>query len=94
MKLHPITPHAETFRLAVESGDCSRAEAVLREYVAWFRSGPRTLQEIEAARNLFEWGVQAATSRKAHLAEELMFLTRVFDGYVPPRRSHTWRLDG
>ena len=94
MTIEPTTLHAEMFRLAIESGDCSRAEAALQEYLAWFQSGPQTLEEVETARNLFNWGVQAAMARKANLAEEWMTMKRVVDGYVPPRRSQPWCLDG
>ncbi len=90
---HPPDPE-QAFRAAVEAHDLSRAESALRQYVEWFRSRPRTLQEVGDARNLFAWGVQVTTAHKARVAEELILLTKVLNAYAPRKRSHTWRLQG
>ncbi len=84
----------ETFRSALEAHDFPRAEAALQEYVTWFKSGSRSLQEIESARNLFKWGIEVTSARKVRIAEELMRLKRVFDAYLPNRHSQTWRVIG
>ncbi len=89
-----LTHHANKFRLAVESRDFSLAQTALREYVACFRSCSRTLREVEEARSLLQWGIQATKVNRAQIAEEMMLLKRVFDAYKPARRFHTWRVDG
>jgi hypothetical protein len=85
---------ASSFRAAVEAQDFSLAQTALAEYVKRFRSTNRTLQEVEEARTLLEWGVQAAKAQKAQMAEELMLLKRVCDAYGSSRPFHTWRLEG
>jgi hypothetical protein len=87
-------PSEQTFRSALAAHDFSRAEAALREYVAWFRSSPRTVQEIESAKDLFKWGIEVTSARKMGIAEELMRLKNIFDAYVPNRRSQTWHVIG
>jgi hypothetical protein len=89
-----LAQHANQFRSAVEAGEFSLAQTALREYVACFRSCPRTLLEVESARNLLQWGIRITKSHKAQIAEELMLLKRVFDAYKPAGRVHTWRIDG
>ena len=89
-----LTRHAEQFRSAIEGHDFALAQTALQDYINCFRSCPRTLPEIEDARNLLQWGIRLTTSQKAQIAEELMLLKRVFDAYRTPRRSSTWRLDG
>jgi hypothetical protein len=89
-----LTQHAETFRAAVEMQDFSRAQASLREYVIGFRSRPRTSAETEDARRLLQWGIDATNALKAQMVEELMLLKRFFDAYGPPKRTHTWRIEG
>ena len=54
----------------------------------------RTLREVEEARSLLQWGIQATKVNKAQIAEEMMLLKRVFDAYKPARRFYTWRVDG
>lgn len=85
---------AEQFRSAVEARDFTLAQTALQEYVDHFRSRSRTLPEIEEAKRLFEWGITATKTEKAQMVEDLMLLKRVFDAYGPPRRFHTWRLEG
>ena len=86
--------HEETFRSAVEAHDFPRAEAALREYVTWFKSASRSREEIESARDLFEWGVGVTCARRVQIAEELMRLRTVLDAYQPPTRVETWRVIG
>jgi hypothetical protein len=89
-----LAQYANQFRSAVEARHFSLAQTALRDYVACFRSCTRTLREVEDARKLFEWSIQATKAHKAQMAEELMLLRRVFDAYRPARRPHTWRLEG
>jgi hypothetical protein len=89
----PAISPEESFRLAFAAEDLSSVEAAARQYLAWFQSQSRTLAEIAAARDLFQWGAQAAVKRKECLAEELARLTVVFATYRPPRISNTWHLD-
>ena len=89
-RLHP----EEIFRSAVEAHDFPRAEAALQDYVTWFRSARRNRQEIESARDLFQWGVSVTSAHRARLAGELMRLKRVFDAYLPRKRTQTWRIVG
>ncbi len=93
MTLSALTLEAEAFRSAVEAGDFPSAEAALQDYVTRFQSERRTLQEVECARDLFEWGVQVTQANQANMAGELMLVTKVSTGYVPPRRRRTWSLD-
>jgi hypothetical protein len=88
-----LSCHAEKFRSAVDAHDYPLSQRALQEYVICFRSCSRTLPEVEDARNLLQWGVQATIARKAGLAEELMLLKSVFDAYGRPRRFHTWHLE-
>ena len=94
MSSNRLPVHAEAFRSAVEQHDFVLAGQALQEYIACFRSGTRTAQEIEDAKHLFEWGVQITRTHEARLPEELMLLKRVFNAYGAPRRVHTWRLEG
>ena len=96
MKLDSISsssPHAARLWLALESNDSARAHAALTEYLAWFRSAPRTPEEVDGARQLLESGVEAAKDQRLQIVEKLHRLTRVFDNYVPPRNPHAWHLD-
>jgi hypothetical protein len=94
MSPRPFTSPSDAFRTAVEARDFVRAQQHLQEYFTWFRSGPRTAHEMEQARDLLEYGLQITRARKAGISEELMLLRSVFDAYRPPRRFHTWRLEG
>lgn len=85
---------AEAFRTAVEAHDLSLAQNALQEYIKCFRSYSRTLAEIEDAKSLLQWGVEATKAHKAQIAEELMLLGRVCDAYGSPKPCHTWRLEG
>ena len=87
------TKGAEAFRSALEAHDFVRARKALEEYLAWFRSGPRTVDEIRKARDLFEWGVRNTTAQKARISEDLMILKSVLEAYGPRPRSSTWRLE-
>jgi len=89
-----LTQHAEAFRTAVEARDFFRAQTVLREYVDRFRSRSRDLAETEDAKRLLQWGIEATKAHKAQVVEELMLLKRFFDAYGPPKRNHTWRIEG
>ena len=89
-----LDQQANAFRAAVEAQDLTLAQAALLEYVKCFRSFNRTLQEIEEARTLLLWGIQAAKTQKANMAEELMLLKRVCDAYGSLRPFHTWRIEG
>jgi hypothetical protein len=89
-----LAPHAESFRSAVKAHEFALAQTALQKYVSCFQSCCRTLQEIEEARNLLQWGVEATKAQKAQLAEELVLLRRVFDAYRPPKRFHTWHVEG
>ena len=89
-----LAHHAEIFRQAIEAHDFPSAQSALEAYIACFQSRSRRLAEIEAARHLLAWGVQAAQTQKAQMAEDLMLLRNVVDAYGSPRRCHTWRLDG
>jgi len=84
----------DQLRAAVEQEDFGSAQRALEDYLAWFRSAPRDLPEVSEARNLMVWAVEAATSRKARIAQELGRLTTFFKGYGRPRISHTWHVDG
>lgn len=84
---------AEIFRLALGDDDLSSAEAAMREYVACFRSKPRTLVEVAQAQDTIEAGLQIVVARKAALAAELARITTVSSVYSAPRISNTWRLD-
>jgi hypothetical protein len=94
MTTRSVSSRQETFRAAVLAGDFAQAEAALREYIAWFESAGRTPEEAACARDLFAWGVGVIKMRAAQLAKELTRTTKVMDGYVPGRRTHTWQLDG
>ena len=89
-----LNDYGDSFRSAIEACDFTNAGQVLQEYVAWFRSERRTVEEIEHARDLFAWGIQATRLKEARMSEQLMLLKRVCDAYGPPRRFHTWRLEG
>ena len=89
-----LDQQANAFRAAVEAQDLALAQAALAEYVKCFRSSNRTVQEVEEARTLLQWGVQAAKTQKAHMAVELMLLKRVCDAYGSLRPFHTWRIEG
>jgi len=89
----PLTSRAETLRTALESDDFPSIEAAVRGYLACFQSGPRSLVEVAQARDLFDWGAQTATARKARLADQLARITTVSTGYRFPRSSNTWHLD-
>lgn len=86
--------YEEAFRSAVEAHDFSRAEAALRAYITWFRSGSRSRQEIKSAMDLFAWGISVTTARRLQMAEELMRLRTVLDAYLPRRPFETWRVIG
>jgi hypothetical protein len=94
MTSHDLAHLTEQIRSAVAAHDFARAQTALREYVACFQSCSRTPAEIEDALNLLQWGVQSFKAQKAQMAEELMLLRRVFDAYGPPKRFHTWRIEG
>lgn len=85
---------AEAFRSAIEERDFPRADGALRKYAAWFRSHPATVEEIESARQLLQWGVSVTRSHQGRIAEELKLLEEVFKAYRPGRRLNTWRLEG
>jgi hypothetical protein len=88
-------PHREeAFRAAVEAHDFPRAETALRDYVTWFRSESRDLQEIESAKNLLQWGIKVTSAHKVQIVEELTRLKRVFDAYLPRTHTQTWRIVG
>jgi hypothetical protein len=89
-----LTQHANQFRSAVDTADFSLAQTALRDYVACFRSCARTLPEVEDARKLLQWSIQATKAHKARMAEDLMLLKRVCDAYRPKRSAHTWRVEG
>lgn len=93
MTLSALTLEEEAFRSAVEAGDFTRAEAALQNYVMQFQAERRTLQEVASARDLFKWSVQVTQANQANMASELMLVTKVSTGYVPPRRRRTWSLD-
>lgn len=84
---------AEAFRSAVENHDLSLAQNALQNYIVCFQSRPRSHAEIESARNLLEWGVQAAKTHKMQMAEKLMLLRDLSNTYRPQRRVHTWRIE-
>jgi hypothetical protein len=86
--------HEEVFRTALEAHDFPVAETALRDYVAWFRSETRNLQEIESARTMLAWGIDVTSAHKVQIAEELIRLKRVFDAYVPQPFTQTWRIVG
>jgi hypothetical protein len=93
--MSPRRPHhEEAFRSAIEAHDFPGAESALREYVAWFKSESRSLQEIEAARDLLAWGIQLTTVRRVRLTDELMRLRTVLDAYLPRKPFETWRVIG
>lgn len=94
MKSSGRHPSEEPFRSALAAHDFTRAEEALRDYVTWFGSAPRNLEEIESARNLLRWGIEVTRARKVGIAEELMRLKSVFDAYLPNRRSQTWHVIG
>jgi hypothetical protein len=81
-------------RSAIENGQLVRAEDEFKAYIAWFQSGPRTLEEVESARDLLGWAIGAVKAQSAQVAEELARLIKVADGYGPARRLHTWQLQG
>jgi hypothetical protein len=85
---------AAAFCSAIEAQDFSRAEAALRDYLTWFMSTSRSLQEIDSARNLLKWSIDLTSGHRTHMAEELMSFRRVLDAYLPPRRTQTWRVVG
>ena len=87
-------PAEEAFRSDLQAHDFSRAEAALLEYVAWLKSGLRTPQEIESAKQLLEWGIEVTSDSRVRIARELMRLKRVFDAYQPATGSQTWRFVG
>ena len=93
MTTNGLAHHAEMFRAAIDAHDFHLAQAVLQKYVTCFRSRSRSIEEIEDARDLLQWGIAASKAQKAQLAEELMLLKRFFDAYQAPRRGHTWRID-
>ena len=93
MTTHGLAHHAEMFRAAINAHDFPLAQAALQQYVTCFRSRSRSIEEIEDARDLLQWGIAASKAQKAQLAEELMLLKRFFDAYQAPRRGHTWRID-
>jgi hypothetical protein len=96
MKLDSMSsssPDAAGLLAALESDDYPRVQAAIQEYLVWFRSAPRTLEEVDDARQLFESGVEAAKDHRLQIVEKLHRLTRVFDNYVPPRNPHVWHLD-
>jgi hypothetical protein len=89
-----LAHHAGLFQAAIQAHDFQQAQTALYAYVECFQSRARQLPEVEAARDLLQWGVQTAKAHKAQMAEEFMLLKRVVDAYGSPRRSNTWRLDG
>jgi len=89
-----LASHAEAFRAAVTAHNPSLAQTALQQYIMCFRSYSRTLAEIEDAKNLLQWGIEATKTHKVQLAEDLMLLKCAFDAYKSPRRCHTWRLEG
>lgn len=85
----------EAFRSALGAHDFTLADAALREYMAWFRSEPRNLEDIRSAIQIFEWGIRVTASRRVKVAEELMRLKALFDAYLPGRSdTETWRVLG
>jgi hypothetical protein len=90
----PKSAREQALRSAIENGQLVRAERELLAYIAWFQSGPRTLEEVESARDLLGWAIGAVKAQSAQAAEELARLTKVADGYAPGRRLHTWQLQG
>ena len=65
----------EQFWTAIESCDYAAAGPALDEYLTWFRSAPRAIDEVEAARNLLEWALQTARAAKLRMVGEMTFLT-------------------
>lgn len=94
MTVSDLTLVGRGFQAAVEACDFPRAETELQKYLAAFTSQPRSLVEVESARELFEWGAQTTESNKRAMAEDLMILRRVLKDYVPPRPRQTWCVDG
>ncbi len=84
----------EAFRSALQAHDFPRAEEALREYITWFRSGERSPEEVESARDLLKWGIEITSNRKVRIAAELMRLKSVFDAYRPCASSQTLRVMG
>jgi len=89
-----VPSRAESLRLAVESGDFSAADAALGNYLTWFQSAPRNLAEVAEARDLLDWAVEVAKSRKADISQELGRVTAFFAAYGPRRISHSWKVTG
>ena len=84
----------EVFRSAIEAHEFPRAEGALHEYVTWFRSESRSLEDIRSAMVLFEWGIGVTTSHRVKVTEELMRLKRLFEAYLPGKSTETWRVVG
>jgi len=93
MTTNGLAHHAEMSRAAIDAHDFPLAQIALQKYVICFRSRCRSIEEIDDARNLLQWGIAASKAQKAQLAEELMLVKRFFDAYRAPRRDHTWRID-
>lgn len=85
---------SDAFRSAVKAHDFVLAGKLLQELVGQFRSGEVSIQEIQATRDLLEWSIARTRAQKARLSEELLSLKRCLDAYAPPRRIHTWRIEG
>jgi hypothetical protein len=83
-----------SFRSAIEAQDLVRAGQILQELIVQFRSQKTTVQQIEAAQDLFEWAIARTRTQKVRLSEELMLLKRCLDAYAPAQRTHTWRVEG
>jgi len=61
-------------RAAMEDGDYAAARAAVEDYAAWFRSAPRTIDDVEATKDLMEWGLRSARAAKHRMAGEMAFL--------------------
>jgi hypothetical protein len=82
------------FRLAIEAHDFAAAGELLQEIVGHFRSRAVSTQEIQDTLDLLKWAIDRTRTQKARLSEELLSLKRCLDAYAPPRRVHTWRIEG
>jgi hypothetical protein len=81
-----LSDQAELLRDAVDSHDLRRAERALDNYIACFRSAPRTRGEIEGARALLNWSIERTRMYRARILDFL-------HAYGPTRLKHTWHVE-
>jgi hypothetical protein len=80
------SPIAQSLQAAIESCDYVGAGAAADEYLAWFQSAPRTIEDVEAARDLLAWALQGARAAKLRMTGEMAFLPSTL-------ATHTWEID-